>query len=229
MSTQPSISTLLLAVTTLFASYLSLRCFTPPNPTPNSNTRDRYFVATGPVFLMIRISLVILIGAYHTLLVLIYPNRSAICPHPENINPSLFTWNTYSIIYLSMILIAAPIRLLAFKQLGSNFTFRLAKPDKLVTTGLYKWVQHPSYITNIVVMLANGLLFERPDGVAGCWMSKGVVQSKWWIVVGWCFIALGVHAGRTRVVDEERMLKSAFGREWEEWHTRTRRFLPGLY
>jgi protein-S-isoprenylcysteine O-methyltransferase Ste14 len=32
----------------------------------------------------------------------------------------------------------------------------------------------------------------------------------------------------TRVKDEEEMLKGQFGKEWEEWHRSTKRFIPGI-
>jgi protein-S-isoprenylcysteine O-methyltransferase Ste14 len=31
-----------------------------------------------------------------------------------------------------------------------------------------------------------------------------------------------------RVRDEERMLRARFGKEWEDWHARTKRFVPGV-
>jgi protein-S-isoprenylcysteine O-methyltransferase Ste14 len=32
-----------------------------------------------------------------------------------------------------------------------------------------------------------------------------------------------------RVKEEEMMLKRTFGKEWEDWHKRTSRFVPGLF
>jgi protein-S-isoprenylcysteine O-methyltransferase Ste14 len=32
-----------------------------------------------------------------------------------------------------------------------------------------------------------------------------------------------------RVKEEEMMLKSTFGKEWEVWHAKTKRFVPGLF
>jgi hypothetical protein len=60
------------------------------------------------------------------------------------LNPSLFTWSWRTSLCLGGILIAAPVRLLAFKQLGPNFTFQLAVPGKLVTTGLYVFLLYLS-------------------------------------------------------------------------------------
>jgi protein-S-isoprenylcysteine O-methyltransferase Ste14 len=32
-----------------------------------------------------------------------------------------------------------------------------------------------------------------------------------------------------RVHEEEAMMKETFGKEWEEWHKRTKRFIPGFF
>jgi protein-S-isoprenylcysteine O-methyltransferase Ste14 len=135
------IPTLLLFPAIALVSYLTLRSFTPPNPTPkNSTTKDRIF-HYSPNYIRARQLFVLLMGAYHGYIAVTYPSPPKFCPRPENLNPNLFTWSTNSIICITLILVAAPIRLLAFKQLGPNFTFKLARPNKLVTTGLYKYVQ----------------------------------------------------------------------------------------
>lgn len=226
----PDLSTILLAFTTLLATYLSLQCFTPPNPTPTSTVPDRITFFASPTFILVRRLSVVLVGLHHALLILnpVTPTYH-LCPSPSSLNLSLFTWTTHSSICLTLILIFAPIRLLAFSQLGNNFTFKLAKPQNLVTSGLYAYVQHPSYTANAVVAAANVLLFERPDGLAGCYMSEGIVKSAWWRVLGWVLAAAAVYLGRVRVMDEERMLKGAFGKEWEVWHQKTKRFVPGVY
>jgi protein-S-isoprenylcysteine O-methyltransferase Ste14 len=221
--------TLLLFSAIILVSYLTLRVFTPPNPTPtNSTAKDRiFFYSTN--FIGARQLFVILLGAYHGYIALTYPSPPNFCPRPENLNPNLFTWSPTSIICTTLILIAAPIRLLAFKQLGPNFTFKLAQPKNLVTTGLYKYVQHPSYITNITVMMANSYLIWRRDGVLACWLSESVLNSGWWKVVAVFFWGVAILAMRMRIVDEEKMMKETFGKEWEVWHARTKRFIPGVF
>jgi len=32
-----------------------------------------------------------------------------------------------------------------------------------------------------------------------------------------------------RTLEEEDMLRKAFGKEWEEWHAKTARFVPGIF
>jgi len=181
----------------------------------------------------------------HTLIAMTYPAPSplstAFCPNPSNLSPKFFTWNPYTATCILLILLCAPIRLLAYAQLGANFTFRLAPPSSggLVTTGLYRYVQHPSYPALWAVMVANVALLLQPGGVAGCflpgWVVLGgeeeggvVVRMGWYGVLG-LGIAVMTFVLGVRVKDEEAMLKREFGREWVEYHGRTARFVPGVW
>ncbi|KXL49475.1 hypothetical protein M433DRAFT_147419 [Acidomyces richmondensis BFW] len=58
-----------------------------------------------------------------------------------------------------------PLRLISYAFLGKIFTFALAEPDHLATTGIYQYVQHPSYTGLIIFIICNALLLGRPDGV----------------------------------------------------------------
>ena len=80
----------------------------------------------------------------------------------------------------------------------------------------------------MALVISSVFLFLRPDGVLGCWLSREVVESGWWVVglVSAVWTAGGGMCIRVR--DEERMLKWEFGEEWEKWHAETRRFFPGV-
>jgi protein-S-isoprenylcysteine O-methyltransferase Ste14 len=165
---------------------------------------------------------------YCAALTLTYPHPPAfLCPCPQNLSPEHFTWSRFTIVALGLIFVAAPIRLLAFKQLGKNFTFQLARPQGLVTTGLYAYVQHPSYVTNGIVLMVNLVVMVGPGGAAGCCLPSAVVE--WMGVVLAVLVAIAVWGMSVRVKDEEEMLKREFGREWEEWHGKTKRFVPGVF
>ncbi len=124
------------------------------------------------------------------------------------------------------------IRLHAFSSLGKEFTFRLRVPRKLVTTGVYSYIQHPSYTGKFMIVAANMALLQRVDAGLGCWFPGWVVGERgmWvWRVAGVGLMVVILRLGRKRVSEEENMLKESFGKEWEAWHGRTERFLPGLY
>lgn len=221
-----------LSLCVLLSTYTTYLCGTPPNPTPyNSTNPDSMSAAVTPSALFIRRFISVSLGIYHAYLCLTYPSPPRlICPHPSQLVPYRFIWTPYSIICITIILLGCYIRLSAFSTLGSNFTFRLAAPKKLVTSGLYNYVQHPSYTGKALIVFANWALIHGPDGPMGCWLPAWIVEARlFWRSLG-CFIAFGVtRVTWKRVVEEEMMLKNTFGKEWEAWHARTKRFVPGLF
>ena len=74
-------------------------------------------------------------------------------------------------------------------------------------------------------------LFQNVDGAVACFLPSWVVDA--WASIKWllltAFAGFVVVSMGTRVRDEEAMLKEAFGKEWEEWHRKTSRFIPGLF
>ncbi|KAI0424490.1 hypothetical protein F5Y09DRAFT_139053 [Xylaria sp. FL1042] len=147
----------------------------------------------------------------------------------NSLNTSLITWSPATAVPLALILCAGiPLRLRSYATLGKNFTFALAEPDCLTTTGIYRYVQHPSYTGLLTLILCNLSLVARIDGALSCW-----IPSRWYQyfrIAGWVLAPVGVlalvFAVWTRVRQEERMLRAKFGVEWEEWHARTKRFIP---
>jgi protein-S-isoprenylcysteine O-methyltransferase len=81
---------------------------------------------------------------------------------------------------------------------------------RLVTTGPYRHLRHPSYTGALVAALGFGLAL-------GHWTSALV------LVLGW---SAGI-AYRIRV--EETALRDTFGASYDEYASRTRRLIPLLY
>ena len=104
-------------------------------------------------------------------------------------------------------------------------------------TGLYAYVQHPSYLPHWLIGASYValLLRLRLDGVLGCVLPSTAV--RWGMGNGrfgvWPALLIGaavfgLYAVWVRVKDEEAMLKE-LGREWEEYHRSTARFIPGVF
>ncbi len=93
-----------------------------------------------------------------------------------------------------------PLWILARLQLGSAFSFR-ANADHLVTTGLYSRFRHPVY------------LFGSIAGVA----SLVALQVWWALVVALLLSPITI----VRAIREERVLRAAFGEEYERYRSRT--------
>jgi protein-S-isoprenylcysteine O-methyltransferase Ste14 len=232
-----NISATFLCLTILLSAYLTHLCTTSPNPKPsNPHSGDRLSRIFGSQPLALRRLNLLFLCIYHAFLTLTFPSTNSyasvqLCPNPSHLNPILFTWTTYTSVCLALIIcLGAPLRLAAYTRLGRNFTFQLAEPDKLITTGLYKYLQHPSYSGQFTVLGANLALFARWDGGIGCWISGHRMErlEGWgWVIYSFLGV-VAVVALTLRVRDEEKMLKGKFGKEWENWHLRTARFIPWI-
>ncbi|KAK9350263.1 hypothetical protein V1523DRAFT_420376 [Lipomyces doorenjongii] len=249
-----SVSALSISLCLLLAGYLSAVCTTPPNPNPTQPYKgDRAGIVSIAATRIFNRSGIISLALYHGILSLLLhvssittastetlTNRNTdmdmtilhyICPNQSNLNPALFAWTPWTRTFLALIiLVGAPIRLSAYGRLGKNFTFRLAPPDRLVTSGIYRYLQHPSYTGLVFIVMANVMLFYRWDASPACWIPATVLQrldGSGAIVTG--IVALLCTWGlMLRVWDEEKMLKEKFGKDWERWHHKTKRFVPGV-
>lgn len=225
-----------LAVAMMVAGYNAATCLAPPNRSPQQKDRhqtDRISFIAGHFATVLRWMTIIAI-TYHVLLTVApayVPSRmSQLCPRPENLNQALFTWNARSVTALLLIYLGTFVRLSAYGELGRHFTFHLAAPGQLVTSGIYRWIQHPSYTGLALVSVGCAHLFMQFNGTLACWISESTLaQLQQWgpfVVAGVSLFGLCVLFARVR--DEEEMLRQQFGEEWEKWHRSTKRFIPFL-
>jgi protein-S-isoprenylcysteine O-methyltransferase Ste14 len=100
----------------------------------------------------------------------------------------------------------------AVNTLGKEWslTARLVEGHKLATTGAYAYVRHPIY-----------------TGMLGMLVATGLAMSHWIALLA----ALGVFfvGTRIRVLREEKLLREAFGPEFEDYARRVRAIVPGVY
>lgn len=103
------------------------------------------------------------------------------------------------------------LRLAPVFALGRRFSGLVAiQPGHaLVTTGLYRYIRHPSYLGLLVMMLGWGLAFRS--------------------IVGLALAALAIFPLLARIRSEEALLQAYFGGEYEAYRARTHRLIPGLY
>jgi protein-S-isoprenylcysteine O-methyltransferase Ste14 len=95
--------------------------------------------------------------------------------------------------------------------LGRRFSGLVAiQPEhKLVTSGIYGVIRHPSYLGLIVNALGWGLAFRSGVGVL--------------------LAALTIPPVLARILAEEALLRAQFGAEYDVYRSRTSRLVPGLY
>jgi protein-S-isoprenylcysteine O-methyltransferase Ste14 len=99
----------------------------------------------------------------------------------------------------------------AIRTLGKQWNLRaaLVEGHTLVTGGPYRIVRHPIYLGTIGMLVATGLSFSRwPALVAG--------------------LAFAIAGTALRVRDEEALLRTAFGGEFEAYRRRVPAILPGV-
>ena len=103
------------------------------------------------------------------------------------------------------------LRLAPVFVLGRRFSGLVAiQPGhRLVTSGLYGIIRHPSYLGLFVLTLGWGLAFRSGVGVI--------------IAVLMLFVLLA------RIRAEERLLSETFGAEYDAYRARTWRLLPYVY
>ncbi len=103
------------------------------------------------------------------------------------------------------------VRLAPVFVLGRRFSGLVAiQPGhRLVTTGLYGIIRHPSYLGLFVLTLGWGLAFRSGVGV--------IIAVLMLIVV------------LARIKAEERLLRETFGPEYDAYRARTWRLLPYVY
>jgi protein-S-isoprenylcysteine O-methyltransferase Ste14 len=87
---------------------------------------------------------------------------------------------------------------------------RLIEGHHLITAGPYRFIRNPIYTGMLGMLLATGLAF-------GYWIQ---------IVIGIVLFWIGLVI---RVRSEEKLLRSAFGKEFEEYARRVPAVVPGIY
>jgi protein-S-isoprenylcysteine O-methyltransferase Ste14 len=115
--------------------------------------------------------------------------------------------------WLGVLLYAAGgvLRLAPVFVLGRRFSGLVAiQPEhRLVTSGLYGFIRHPSYLGLFVLALGWGLAFRSGVGVL--------------IAVLMLIVVLA------RIESEERLLSESFGAEYDAYRARTWRLVPYVY
>jgi protein-S-isoprenylcysteine O-methyltransferase Ste14 len=132
------------------------------------------------------------------------------------IDPHLMAWSSVPLPVplrwagVALAVVAAALLIWTFRSLGKNLTDTVVtrKGHTLVTTGPYRWVRHPFYVSFALAVLANSL-----------------VTANWFLFVtgSVVFVLLVV---RTR--KEEDRLIERFGDDYREYMKRTGRFFPRL-
>lgn len=104
------------------------------------------------------------------------------------------------------------LRWYAILYLGRYFTVNvaIAADHRVIDTGPYRYVRHPSYSGSLLVFAGLGITF-------GNWLSLALLVVPVLLAFAW------------RMAIEERALSQALGDAYVRYMARTRRLIPGIY
>jgi protein-S-isoprenylcysteine O-methyltransferase Ste14 len=125
--------------------------------------------------------------------------------------PSTVITTHQATIFVTGLLIAAAgqaLRLVAVRQLGAAFTFRIhtAPGQSVIDSGLYRYIRHPSYTGALIC--AFGFTIADTN-----WLSPLTV-----VVLAFAYVA--------RIPAEERALLEGLGEPYRQYLARTKRLIP---
>jgi len=132
------------------------------------------------------------------------------------INPSWMAWSSVPLpatlqwTGVGVGVIAGALLIWTLRSLGKNLTDTVVtrREHTLVTSGPYRWVRHPFYVSLALLVVANSL-----------------ATANWFIFVSGAFLFILIVI-RTR--KEEELLLARFGDAYRRYMERTGRFLPRI-
>ena len=148
---------------------------------------------------------------------------TAICPTPRShIVTPLFVTGVF------MTVVGMLIRIRCFRELGQLFTFDLSilPGHRLVTSGSYCYVRHPSYTGSMFIVA--GLAFSNltTGSLAVECSVLGPIGSLMLCAAWWTWT---LSVGVSRAIAEDKELQKRFGAEWDAYAATTKFwFIPGL-
>jgi protein-S-isoprenylcysteine O-methyltransferase Ste14 len=112
------------------------------------------------------------------------------------------------------LLMAAAVALFAWatRTMGRNWSIvaRTRSDHELVTAGPFAYVRHPIYAAMALLLLA---------------LAIGL-GNEWRLIVALPLYAIGTWL---RIVEEEKLLRAAFGDRYAAYAARVKRFVPGMF
>lgn len=126
--------------------------------------------------------------------------------------PESITWDTVAVVTLVIMLVGFALRFWAIRTLGKYFTMHLDIHDdhKVICSGPYKYFRHPSYVGAFLTYMGTSIFLHS-------WISAIVAAII--LPIAWI----------KRMNHEEEMLLGNFGKEYEDYCKKTKRFIPGVW
>lgn len=121
-------------------------------------------------------------------------------------------WNIFFVVGMVLFSIGLIIRIYSMLTLKQYFTYSVAKVDhqKVIETGLYKYIRHPGYLGQWIIFLGISLALSN-------WCSVLLMMIP--VIAGYLY--------RIRV--EEKFMADQLGIDYLNYKSRTKMIIPFLY
>jgi len=127
-------------------------------------------------------------------------------------NFSLFNYNLGYIIGFTLFIMGLILQGVAEATLGKYYlpSIGTVEGQKIVKDGIYKYIRHPGYLGEIIILFGLGFVTYSLLGILGAFI-----------------VSLMVYVGE--VIPEEKYMLEKFGKEYEEYMKETFRFIPYIF
>jgi protein-S-isoprenylcysteine O-methyltransferase Ste14 len=194
---------------------------------PHEGVGSRFVVFFGPKFGKL---LIWIFTLYEVLYLYLQASSSAsistVFPQiSTSINPLPLTF--ISMLGYILMIVGGLGRIWCYRTLGVFFTYEITirSSHKLIKTGPYAYVRHPSYTFIYILIIGMFLVHQR---LGSFFPNRPWIQMQFG-PFGFLICCLIVTVlFKRRVTREEKELTKTFGKEWTEYALKTKRFIPGV-
>ncbi|UJR06858.1 hypothetical protein I4U23_011147 [Adineta vaga] len=132
-----------------------------------------------------------------------------------------------SMIGYALMMVGGLGRIWCYRTLGKFFTFELTirNSHKLIKNGPYAYVRHPSYTFAFILTIGMFLIHRRIGNFFPNTYWTDIMFGSGAFLT--CCLLLLFFLTK-RVINEEKELSKAFGKEWNEYASKTKRFIPTI-
>lgn len=124
----------------------------------------------------------------------------------------IYPWNTFFVIGMALVVIGFIIRVSSILTLKQYFTYSVAQVEnqKIIDTGLYKFIRHPGYLGQLVIFLGISTSISN-------WLSILLMMVS--VMIGYFY----------RIKVEDKLMTDQFGEDYHHYQDRTKKIIPLLY